>query len=179
MKKNSETKPKTKPFDPKNYLFDPKVQPFDKTQDGRNRQGPYLQLPLIWFQFMKRDDAFLLAYLWNESNTYRKVDKLIGGFWFYCTTKSLKKNLKMNEHAQARSLKRLEICKYIRRKFGPPPEGYGKGRDVRWIGVRRGKVIKDAQLMECGVWKPPFDWLDEQAKSEANLTPSKYRKKPA
>ena len=117
---------------------------FDPKTDGRTDQGPFMIIPKAWFQLpLKRDDVLLLAFLWNQWNTYKRVGELAAGGWFYCTTQKVLKELGMNAHAQARSLGRLEEFGLIQRKKDAPPKDYsGKGLDVRWIKVNR-RYVRD------------------------------------
>lgn len=145
-------------------------QAYDPKADFLTSQGRYWQNPEVWIRITKtHSDFVLLVYLCNQWKLWKLTDRLEDG-WFYCTCKTLKGVLKMGRHAQANSLARLEEAGFIKRKKAPPPNGYGKGRDVRWIKIRR-KKIHEAAL---AAWLDPDEPIE---RIERKATSGKFRRK--
>jgi hypothetical protein len=148
-----------------------RVKRFRKGGDVRTDNGAFCMVPQIWLKFLKPSEALLLSYLCGRRKVYEKSGDLAIGGWFYSTIKSVNKALGFDKRHQARILKRLEIIGAIERKFAKGPSG--KGREVRWIKVKRKQITQYAQAAESGE-KPDFQWLKKQEKLRKNRLDRKF-----
>lgn len=154
----------------------PFIGEYDSQTHFESQHGPHFRIPQIWLTLLNPVDALVLSYLVNRRRIHKHAKELQPGGWFYCTRATMQRALGLKKDAQARSLRRLVLCEFLKLKYEPPPNG--TGRSVRWIQVKQRNVhLRMSQIADGIDPQPPRDWIKATAKGDSHKRIGKFRKK--